>query len=291
MATCDWCGEHVSLPYQCRRCGQSFCPAHRLPENHDCPGLDEWGDPAGVFGTRSGPDETQQGWRARVTAPGGVLGYLRGNMSFLFLALMWITFALQFALLPLIGFGPRSAVWQGLFVLDPGRLGYIWTWVTSIFAHGGFSHIAVNSIVLYFFGQVVERRLGSQRFAALFLTAGVIAGLAQVGSTLVTIGALGPGVVGASGAIMGIMAVLTMLNPHLRVYLYFIVPVPLWLLTFGFAAFSIVAGFGTAGGGIAHIAHLSGLLIGLAYGVRVRDEVGVPEQLRFGPGGSGRRRF
>jgi membrane associated rhomboid family serine protease len=219
------------------------------------------------------------------------MGYLRGNISFVFLTLMWVTFALQFALLPLVGFGPRSAVWQGVFVLDPGRVEFIWTWVTSIFAHGGFSHIVVNSIVLYFFGPVVERRLGSSRFAALFLVAGVLAGLAQVLSTLVMIGPIGPGVVGASGAIMGIMGVLTMLNPRLRVYLYFIIPVPLWLLTMGFAAFSIVAGFGTAGGGVAHLAHLSGLVIGLAYGIRVRDEVGVPEQLRFGPGGAGRRRF
>lgn len=291
MATCDWCGEHVSLPYQCRRCGQTFCPTHRLPENHDCPGLDEWGDPAGVFTADSSPGGSTDGWRARVTAPGGPMGYLRGNISFVFLTLMWVTFALQFALVPLVGFGPRSAVWQGLFVLDPGRVEFIWTWVTSIFAHGGFSHIVVNSIVLYFFGPVVERRLGSSRFAALFLVAGVLAGLAQVLSTLVMIGPIGPGVVGASGAIMGIMGVLTMLNPRLRVYLYFIIPVPLWLLTMGFAAFSIVAGFGTAGGGVAHLAHLSGLVIGLAYGIRVRDEVGVPEQLRFGPGGAGRRRF
>ncbi|WP_299335309.1 AN1-type zinc finger domain-containing protein, partial [Haloplanus sp.] len=48
MATCDECGEHENLPYQCRRCGDTFCGEHRLPENHNCPGLNEWDDPSGV---------------------------------------------------------------------------------------------------------------------------------------------------------------------------------------------------------------------------------------------------
>ena len=49
MAECDECGEYENLPYQCHRCGQTFCAEHRLPENHDCPGLnDEWNDPDGI---------------------------------------------------------------------------------------------------------------------------------------------------------------------------------------------------------------------------------------------------
>jgi membrane associated rhomboid family serine protease len=223
---------------------------------------------------------------------GGPLGYFRKNMSYVFLGIMWITFGLQFFILPLLGAFPGSSLWQAIFVLSPDHVGYIWTWLTSIFAHGGFAHIAFNSIALYFFGPVVERYLDTKRFTALFIGAGVIAGLAQIGSTLLTMGPTGAGVVGASGAIMGVLGVLTVLNPKLKVYLYFIIPMPLWVLTFGFAAFSIVAGFGAAGGGIiggnvAHLAHLAGLVIGLAYGVRVRDRVGVPNSLQLGGGGRG----
>jgi hypothetical protein len=87
--------------------------------------------------------------------------------------------------------------------------------------------------------------------------------------------------------------VLTVLNPNLKVYLYFVIPMPLWVLTFGFAAFSLVAGFGAAngvgalGGNVAHFAHLVGLVVGLAYGGRVKGRVGVPQSLQFGGGGGG----
>jgi hypothetical protein len=299
MATCDECGEHENLPYQCRRCGDTFCGEHRLPENHDCPGLNEWDDPSGVFDSgfddsvRDRGGASSAGYLDRLTGTGGVLGYFRGNMSYTLLGVMWLTFALQYLVFPfLLGAGPRSGLWQAVFVLSPGSIGYVWTWLTSVFAHGGFTHIAFNSIALYFFGPVVERYLDTRRFTALFFGAGIVAGLAQVGSTLLTVGPLGQGVVGASGAIMGVLGVLTVLNPGLRVYLYFIIPMPLWVLTFGFAGFSIVAGFGAFGGGlaggnVAHLAHLAGLVIGLAYGTRVKGRVGVPNSLEFGRGGGG----
>jgi hypothetical protein len=303
MAKCDACGKHENLPYQCRRCGQTFCGEHRLPENHDCPGLNEWNDPAGIFDSGFDDSVDNRGGRSRgvldrLSSTGGPLGYFRGNMSYVFLGLMWITFAFQF-LAQVIGVSP--SLYRAVFVLTPGNIEYVWTWVTAMFAHGGFGHIALNSIALYFFGPVVERYLDTRRFTALFFGAGILAGLAQVGATLLTTGPGGPGVVGASGAIMGVLGVLTVLNPNLKVYLYFVIPMPLWVLTFGFAAFSIVAGFGAAGGigalsgNVAHFAHLVGLLVGLAYGGRVKGKVGVPQSLQFGGGGGaggpGRGRF
>ncbi|WP_129114884.1 rhomboid family intramembrane serine protease [Halegenticoccus tardaugens] len=295
MAECYECGRYENLPYQCRRCGNTFCAEHRLPENHNCPGLQDWNDPGGVFGNRA-DDGTEQSTRARardrvnqVTGTGGPLGYFRGNMTFVFLGLMWITFALQYFVLPLLGVGFRTPLWSSLFVLEPQNVAYVWTWVTSVFAHGGFTHIAVNSITLYFFGPVVERQLGSKRFTALFVGSGIVAGLAQIGTNL-AMGGPAAGVLGASGAIMAIMGVLTVLNPNLRVYLYFFIPLPLWVLTFGFAAFSLTAGFGTFGGGflggnVAHFAHLAGLFIGLAYGQHIKGRQRAPQSLRFGRGG------
>ncbi|MDS0297990.1 rhomboid family intramembrane serine protease [Halogeometricum sp. S1BR25-6] len=297
MATCDECGKHENLPYQCRRCGRTFCAEHRLPENHECPGLSEWDDPSGVFDSGFDDSVNQQGRTKgaldRLTGTGGPMSYFRGNMSYVFLGVMWITFAFQFFIFPVLGFGPRTELWQTVFVLRPGRIGYVWTWFTSMFAHGGFTHIAFNSIALYFFGPVVERYINTRRFVLLFFAAGILAGLAQVASTLLTVGAVGAGVVGASGAIMGVLGVLTVLNPGLRVYLYFVIPMPLWVLTFGFAAFSIVAGFGVSGGvgalggNVAHLAHLAGLVVGLLYGARVKQQVRTPESLQFGRGGGG----
>ncbi|AFK18409.1 rhomboid family intramembrane serine protease [Haloferax mediterranei ATCC 33500] len=295
MAICDVCGKDESLPYRCSRCGGTFCSEHRLPENHDCAGLSDWNDPAGVFSSDFDDSvETQRGRAGglfdSITGTGGFLGYFRGNMAYLFLGLMWIAFGIQLVL-QVAGFG-RLMV--NTFFLTSVHPEYVWTWVTSIFAHGGFYHIVGNSIVLYFFGPLVERYVGSRKFAALFLVSGMLAGLAQVGSSMLLSPGIPTSVVGASGAIMAVLGVLTVLNPGLRIYLYFIIPVPLWLFTLGFAGISVFFFLSPgSGGGIAHFAHLIGLVIGLAYGQRVKGKRSVPNQMSFGGGrrGPGRGRF
>lgn len=288
MAKCDQCGADENMPYTCGYCNGTFCGTHRLPENHECPGLTEWNDPDGVFDSGFDDSVRQPGGqsgtildRVDLGGVGGPIAYFRGNLSYTFLALMWVTFMLQF-IAQLVSPGLH----QTLFVLSSEHPAHVWTWVTSIFSHGGFGHIVVNSIVLYFFGPIVERRVGAKNFLALFLVAGMAAGLAQI-SAAIALGGISR-VVGASGAIMAVMGVLTVLNPHLRVYLYFILPVPLWLLTLGFAGYSvfIALGGGIGAGGVAHLAHLTGLVIGLGYGEKLkRAGERLPEQLRFGPGG------
>jgi hypothetical protein len=299
------------MPYHCRHCGGTYCAEHRLPESHDCPGLDDWNDAGPVFD--SGFDDTVQSGQSGggvtdrfgiETGPGGPLAYFRGNMTFVFLGVMWITFLSQF----LVGFlltgtfNPvahfASPAWRAVFVLTPEHPEYVWTWVTSVFAHGGFGHIAVNSIVVYFFGRLVEDYVGSKEFTYLFLASGALAGLGQIAIGVLQSGSTA-GVLGASGAGLAIMGVLTILNPHLRVYLYFILPIPLWVLTIGYGLISVLGvispGGGLTGGNVADAAHLIGLVIGLAYGRHVRDRVRVPDQLQFGagpggPGGGGPRR-
>ena len=297
MATCEECGKHENLPYQCRRCGETFCAEHRLPENHNCPGLQEWSDPSGVFDSGfddsvddSGRSSTR-GLLDRLSGAGGVLGYFRGNVAYLFLALMWIVFALEYLVLFTLG----GDAFGALFTLSSEHPLYVWTWVTSIFSHSptSFFHIVGNSIVLYFFGPLVERYIGSKKFAALFIVAGVLAGLGHVGSALL----LSPGVLtqvlGASGAVMAVLGVLTVLNPGLKIYLYFIIPVPLWLFTLGFAGISVFffvdqgAAAAVGQGNVAHFAHLVGLVIGLAYGQHVKGRRSVPNRLQFGGGGMG----
>ncbi|MCL7417064.1 MAG: rhomboid family intramembrane serine protease, partial [Halalkalicoccus sp.] len=223
MAQCDRCGAHENLPYRCGRCGGVYCASHRLPENHDCPGLQEWQDPDGIFDSGfddsvDNPGGGERTVRDRVpinTGTGGPLGYFRNNMTYVFLLLMWVTFSLQFLLLPLLGFGPTSTLSTYLFVLQSNDITHVWTWITSIFAHGSVGHIVMNSIVLYFFGPIVERKVGSRNFTILFLASGVLAGLAQVGASL----ALGEfsAVVGASGAIAGVLGAYFLLYPRARI--------------------------------------------------------------------------
>lgn len=293
MPTCDLCGEQVSMPYRCHHCGGTYCGDHRLPESHNCSGLQNWNDPGGVFD--SGFDDSvnteESTLKSQIMGTGGLLGYFRGNMTFVFLVVMLIMFLLQFVIAPLVGISRTE--WEALFTLDPAHPFYLWTWITSIFSHGGFGHIFANGIVLFFFGPIVERKIGSKKFTALFLGSGIAAGFAQIAMGYL-FGASAP-LLGASGAIMAIMGVLTVLNPDLRVYLYFILPVPLWLITIGYAGLSVFGVLSGAMGGVAHGAHLAGLIIGLVYGQRVKSKgVSAPGQLQFGGGpgrGPGRGRF
>jgi membrane associated rhomboid family serine protease len=305
MSRCDECGKQENMPYQCRHCGGTFCADHRLPENHGCPGLDNWNDPGGVFDSgfddsvvEESRDSGGLASRLGLDRPGGVAGYFHGNVTYLFLGLMWVVFLLQHVAIIAGGRGLH----QTLFVFGPEHPLYVWTWVTSVFAHQPFTllHIAMNSIVIYFFGRIVEDYVGSRAFAGLFLVSGVLAGVGQVALSIYqTLGvagilsqlasgavptAAGAGVVGASGAGLAIMGVLTVLNPSLRVYLYFILPVPLWLLTIGYTLLSVFGIF-SGGGNIAHFAHLVGLGLGLLYGRHVKGRHRIPSQLQFGAGG------
>lgn len=303
MQRCEECGEEVSMPYTCSFCGDKFCSEHRLPENHSCDGLSSYEKDVRDSG------KVYDGPSTSPTASTGGRGYslpsLDGNVTYLLLAAMAITFVVQVLLL---SFGFRS-LHNAVFVLHPDRLVYVWTWVASVFAHGGPAHIFINGLVLFFFGTLLERKIGSDRFLALFFVAGIVAGLSQGVATLLTLDTMPqPGTVayqslgalGASGAIAAVLGALTVLNPNLRVYLWFFIPMPLWVLTIGFAAYDAfyAATGGVGAGGVARLAHLSGLALGLAYGWKLKQEgVAVRDRLNFGgrgpggPGGPGRGRI
>lgn len=290
------------MPYNCRYCGGQFCSAHRLPENHDCPGLDKTDQSQGLFDsgfdTRVVTDESEDSVLNRLgvdTSRGGPLAYVRGNVTYLVLLLMWITLLLQWFALVFGGWGLHDQ----LFVLSAEHPEHVWTWITSIFAHSPIQilHIVFNSIVIFFFGTLVERYIGSRRFAVLFIVSGILAGLSQIAIDVIEgVPAEMTGVLGASGAALAILGVLTVFNPQLRVYLFGVLPMSIWVLTAGIAAISVglIATGQSDFGGIAHMAHLVGLVVGLAYGAyeNRRLDRRPPQQFRLGGRPPGpRRRF
>jgi len=90
------------------------------------------------------------------------------------------------------------------------------TILTSMFLHGGIGHLAMNMLTLWIFGNNVEDALGHGRFLAFYLVAGVAAALAQTVAAAVSGDVLVP-MVGASGAIAGVLAAYLVLFPHARV--------------------------------------------------------------------------
>lgn len=129
-----------------------------------------------------------------------------------------------------------------------------WTAVTYMFLHGGLMHLALNMLILYFFGPRLEQRLGANHFLGLYFVSGVTAAMFSFFTPTATI-------VGASGAIYGIMLAYAEIWPRDRLYLYFVIPVEARWVVLGLTAVAIYGIVRTAGGvpdGIAHHAHLGG---------------------------------
>lgn len=133
-----------------------------------------------------------------------------------------------------------------------------WTLITSMFLHSPTNtlHILFNMLLLYFFGPIVESRIGTRRFLGLYFGAGIIAAL--FASFFYT------AALGASGALMGIMGVAVMLMPNMRVLLWGVVPMTLRNLAILFVVIDIFNTF--AATNIATVAHFAGLASGLVYG-------------------------
>ncbi|HKK94686.1 MAG TPA: rhomboid family intramembrane serine protease [Longimicrobiales bacterium] len=153
-----------------------------------------------------------------------------------------------------------SGIWlQGAF-LGSEMLTHPWTLLTYQFLHApGFGHIFFNMLALYFFGPRLEERLGAGNFLALYLGAGVFG---AVLSAVFTPQAL---MVGASAAVYGVVAAFAVVWPFEKVYLWFVLPVPIWALAIFMVVFSLQSSVVGVNDGIAHFAHLGGLIFGGAY--------------------------
>ena len=129
--------------------------------------------------------------------------------------------------------------------------------VTHMFAHGGFLHILFNMYALWIFGSVLERMWGPKKFLIFYLVCGLVAGLTQM--FFVT----NAPAIGASGAIMGLLAAFAYTFPNTE---FFIIPFPFPIkakyMAAIFAAFDIFGGFAGTDN-VAHFAHLGGLVMGL----------------------------
>lgn len=128
-----------------------------------------------------------------------------------------------------------------------------WTIVTYMFLHAGLSHIFFNMFALFFFGPRLEARLGSRRFLGLYFASGVMGGLLSFTSPAI-------GVIGASGAVYGVMLAFAYFWPREVIHIWGVLPVEVRWLVLALTVFSLMSGFGPGGDGIAHFAHLGGFL-------------------------------
>ena len=176
--------------------------------------------------------------------------------------------------------GLRPAAWRGSFPILPA-----WQLLTYGFLHSvtDIFHVLGNLLMLYFFGTMLEEILGSRRFLVAYLSAQLVGALFFLVPGLFGSGAIP--VVGASGAVYGVMIAVATMRPNQTVFLLFI-PVTMRVLALVILAITV---FGAAlawkggGDGVAHLVHLGGIAYGylaVKTGLLFRDPVEALERRR-----------
>lgn len=139
-----------------------------------------------------------------------------------------------------------------------------WQLFTYAFAHGGFSHIAFNMLGLIMFGADVERVWGTQRLMQYYLVAILSAAACQIAFGMVT-GSPAP-MVGASGGVFGLLLAFALLFPERKVFLIFLpIPIPARIFAALYATVELALGVTGTQAGVAHFAHLGGMIGGALY--------------------------
>ena len=157
--------------------------------------------------------------------------------------------------------------------LEPYKVaqGQLWRMVTYAFLHDTRSpwHIVFNMLVLWMFGPAIEQVLGKREFLAFYLTAAVAAGLCHLGFSYAM---QDPnGAVGASGALMGVLMLYAVFYPHAPITIYFVLTLEarwmilIYLIYDAWPILQALSGSGRQTDGIAHAAHLGGLVFGYIY--------------------------
>ena len=137
-----------------------------------------------------------------------------------------------------------------------------WQLVTYSFLHGNGLHLLVNMLGLYMFGSEVERVLGSRRYVSYYLVSVLSAAVAQLAMSSFTAGPPYP-TVGASGGVFGLLLAYGMFFPRRMVMLIFPpIPMPARVFVFVYAAIELYLGVTGTQAGVAHFAHLGGMLGG-----------------------------
>lgn len=183
------------------------------------------------------------------------------------LSALWFLVAVNVILFVFTSLEPDLTVRLGLqpasFTSEP------WTILTSLFIHANFAHIFGNMITLFFFGTYLSMLVGERNFLITYFVGGLLGNafllvyeLYAPGGNPYVIG------IGASGAIFAVGGSLAVLRPMTRVYLFFVIPLPLWVgVIGGFLIMSLIPN-------VSWQAHLGGLVLGLIAGYFFRERRG-----------------
>ena len=149
-----------------------------------------------------------------------------------------------------------------IFILDSAKMEEFWRFISSVFLHGSLIHLIYNLFALALFGLILESLIGSKRFFGVFFITGILANFISVNFYSTSLG--------ASGAIFGVIGALIVVRPMLIVWAFGL-PMPIFVagILWGFGDLAGAYGFliGQPIDNTGNIAHLSGMIFGLLFGV------------------------
>ena len=138
---------------------------------------------------------------------------------------------------------------------------YLWQLFTYQFLHGGLFHLLFNMLALWMFGCALERRWGSEFFLKYYFVSAVGGGILN---TLLVPDQMGPSI-GASAGVYGILLAFGLIYPNQVVYLYFLFPIKMKHFVWIIGAIALYSSITSGESGIAHLAHLGGMIFGYLY--------------------------
>jgi Uncharacterized membrane protein (homolog of Drosophila rhomboid) len=285
MTRCQACGKEEPAQAICNICGKTYCSDHLLRQNHNC-----FVDPKGInMGQSRVYVKTYGAGASKGTNPPKANyydtdqfeqrhGYAEKRALPLWKSILTsptyiiILICVLFQIITTLAFFSPTFYSIYNFLLLRADLGYItarpWTLITYMFLHSfNISHILFNMVTLYFFGPYLEKLIGKKSFIIMYLISGVVA---AIGFILFE-GNTGVGLVGASGAVCGVLGAVAILNPNLQVYVV-IIPMKIKYMIVFYALASVLF-MSTEGSLIAHAAHLVGIIIGLAFGLYYKKRI------------------
>jgi len=259
MAECSECGKQT-MSFTCHYCGEKFCSEHRLPENHECDGL-ETGKKEEYMPDKSsdsGPEESgrsreeqDQKWFKQKNLKGdkksgshgkpGILsdiGYTLRNNFTLAIILVTSVFFLLNGILPSLR--ELMTLYPALSASAASAAGYAptvitqpWGLLTVMLVHAGWFHLFANMVTFYFFGTTLEKNIGGRKLLGFYIGTGLLASVGYIlfsnllyfihGAQVGGLGTLSPAV-GASGAVVAAVGAIAVLYPDAEVLLYFVIP-------------------------------------------------------------------
>lgn len=259
MAECSECGKK-SMSFTCRYCGEKFCSEHRLPENHQCEGLEtgkkeeysssgstdeKWFDEKFSGDKTSGVKKSPE--FEKPTFLNETKRILKSNITVLIILITGLSFMVHEAspalkefmtLSPALSQAAVDATNTALqqaganFEIQKAFWDAPWSLFTIMLVHANLLHLLANMITFYFFGTAVEKAVGGFKLLKIYILAGFSASVVylifrnliyQIQGPVPSYLSLAPAV-GASGAVIAMFSIVAMLYPEAEVLLYFIIP-------------------------------------------------------------------